>query len=315
MLTIAILGEIGSGNFGDDIGFCVVRDTIYELCKKYDVVCNIEHLPPGRFNYLNERCYDIVISACGTLLDKSSGPYVTALSNVKKKGSKIAILGSGLSDPNHIEPSEEGQELFEEVLEECSYSWIRGLDGPDTFWLYAKDNAIKPNDKNDIMAFNFGRAVYTHAELPIILDKIENCIDYFKTHKDIKIVSCWESDDKYIPKILSKSLSLSVDGTKKTAIELNKYDTMIPFRGHLGVMATCCGLLSIPINFSTKVEDMYRLAIDDMTFLDVKENNWVKTIESCICNAPQIKEKRYLNVKKASEEVYNHFTKFIEAVI
>ena len=68
---IAILGEIGSGNLGDDLGYVLIKR---EIEKHFDFV-QVDWITPSRFSTLDYMGYDCVVTGCGTLLDRAGGHY------------------------------------------------------------------------------------------------------------------------------------------------------------------------------------------------------------------------------------------------
>lgn len=317
MFKLAILGEIGSGNLGDDFGYCLIRDILYKIFYKYDVICNIDYYAPVQFSQLRNSRYDAVVTSCGTLLDNAGGNYVNELLRCQRAGSKIGVLGTGLSDPDHIFTTDDGVEQLKELMGKCSYSWIRGEDGPDVFWVYGKYCTTAPlYNEDQTFAINMGRAAFTYTDKLDIVKQISQCATHFEKTMNMKIVSAWTADKDTYPKNISdKYPEVYVNGERKHNSDFRSIDYMVSFRAHLGVMATCCGLLAFPISFSSKVKKIFDLAIDDMTFLDVRKDNWIETITKILPKSREIRAEREKKVKIAADIVYNNLEKYVKAVI
>ena len=317
MFKLAILGEIGSGNLGDDFGYCLIRDVLYKLFYKYDVVCNIDYYAPVQFPQLRNSRYDAVITSCGTLLDKCGGNYVSELLRCQRAGSKIGVLGTGLSDPDHLPTTDEGIETLNELISKCSHSWIRGEDGPDVFWVYGKYfNTVPVYNDDETFAVNMGRAAFTYTNIDEIVAKIDQCATHFEKTMKMKTVSVWKADEKTYPEeILKKYPQVFVNGERKYNSAFRSIDYLVSFRAHLGVIATCCGLLSFPVKFSSKVKKIFDLAIDDMTYLDVREDNWIEKITEVLPKSKEIRTEREKKVKSAANRVFNNLEKFVKVVI
>ena len=124
---IAILGEIGSGNLGDDYGYTLLRDHLLRVFDEFDIPVDIRPLTPGMFWQLDGYDWDAVATGCGTLLDLANGPYVQALTKAAERF-PVLSLGSGISDPRHMVPTKEGQHIRQDISVTYNTSEDRAAD-------------------------------------------------------------------------------------------------------------------------------------------------------------------------------------------
>src|SRR5437016_5901527 len=108
MLRIGVLGEIGSRNLGDDLGYLLLRDELLRCFRRLDVAVHIDYWTPARFSDLDHTSHQVIVTGCGTLLDARGGEYVRRLAQMQDRGALVSLLGTGMSDPWHLTPTEEG---------------------------------------------------------------------------------------------------------------------------------------------------------------------------------------------------------------
>ncbi len=157
MLKVAILGEIGSGNLGDDLGYLIMRDALFKELRRTGFECDIRCVQPAHFSNLDNTRYNLVVAGCGTLLDARGGGYVERLLIMQKRGISTAILGSGMSDPEHIPPTDAGEQMLNDVKGGAIAPWIRG-DAPDPLWLLGH---TPPRDGASKVGINMGYAAFS----------------------------------------------------------------------------------------------------------------------------------------------------------
>lgn len=246
-MRIGILGEIGSGNLGDDLGYQIAKSILCRKFKNKNVDIIIDHISP--------RCdwsYDAYVTACGTLLDEASGSYVSFLKSKQKSGVPTAVLGSGISDPNHIIPKKTGKEDLKHVLKHAKYAWVRGINGPDFMWVHGYVDTDQ--SKHRYRGFNFGHGAYTNISESLIHDKIRNHM----SDESVAVV-CWDRDNDVTPNGFN---TYYIDGSINGISQLLSLKSLVSFRGHLSILAACCGVDVRPIAWSTKITDMFRDVID-----------------------------------------------------
>lgn len=264
---IAILGEIGSGNLGDDLGYMLLKK---EIEKHFEYV-QIDWITPSRFSVLDYMGYDCVATGVGTLLDKSGGEYVKRLWLVSKRKTPIAILGSGMSDNVHIPDTAEGTKMFDEVINSCAFRYLRG-EAPDPVWLLGNKYL---GQQQSGMGINMGFAGYTVVDIY----KIKSIVEQIKQMQllqgvPIKLVSAWDNDNPWLGQP-----DFTVNASPSSFEELGKLKYIVAFRGHLGVVAACCGVNVIAIEYSQKIKQMYAGAGVNVTFLDPTQKDWKNVLE------------------------------------
>jgi hypothetical protein len=264
---IAILGEIGSGNLGDDLGYLLIKK---EIEKNFDFI-QIDWVTPSRFSQLDYMGYDMVVLGCGTLLDRAGGHYVTKLYDMQKRGIPTAILGSGLSDDKHIPDTNEGIQIYDKVMQKVKYKYLRG-EAPDPMWLLGDQKTEGGHDK---IGINMGFAGYTVGSIFDIKAKVEALRSHLALNKQpTKTVTCWGNDNAWIG-----NPDIEIDCNLESISKLNELKAIVAFRGHLGVVAACCGVIPIAIAYSSKIEKMYEGVGVPVTFLDVDQKDWGNKVE------------------------------------
>ncbi len=271
-LRVAILGEIGSKNLGDDLGYLLMRDALIRELRRTGFECDVRCVQPVHFSSLDHGDHDLVVTGCGTLLDASGGAYVERLITTQNQGIATAILGSGLSDPDHIQTTPEGEHMLEDAKGGAISAWIRG-EGPDPLWLLGYTPPEKARTK---VGINMGYAAYSIEEVDVIWSRIQEV----RQALDVKgietcLVSCWVNDNSWYPE---GEAVLQIGCHRDTLKNLHEIRAIVGFRGHLGVAAACYGVNVLPVLFSTKIEDMYRGTKVRYTALDPSNVDWVSTV-------------------------------------
>lgn len=268
---IAILGEIGSGNLGDDLGYVLIKR---EIEKNFDFV-QVDWVTPSRFSQLDYMGYDVVVLGCGTLLDRAGGHYMVKLHEMQKRGTLTAILGAGLSDNRHMPDTNKGIQLYDEVMERVNFKFLRG-EIPDPMWLLGDQKIEGGHDK---IGINMGFAGYTDGSIFDIKAKVEALKSHLALNRQpTKTVTCWGNDNAWI----GNQVDIEIDCNLKSISKLNELKAIVAFRGHLGVVAACCGVIPIAIAYSSKVEKMYEGVGVPVTFLDVGQKDWGNKVEDAL---------------------------------
>lgn len=266
--TIAILGEMGSGNLGDCLGYMVLKK---EIEKHFEYI-QIDWITPSRFSMLDYMGYDCVVTGCGTLLDRAGGEYMRKLRALQDRGTKTAILGSGVSDQSHIRDTKEGSQIYNEVMDKVIHKFIRG-EKPDLMWLLGNKGG---GNKTNTIGINMGFAGYTTISIIEIQNKVKQVEDYLKSQGyDVKRVSCWGNDDAWFP-----NPDIRVDGSEESLNKLSELKGIVAFRGHLGVVSACCNVNVCAIGYSQKIKQMYDGVNIDYKLLDINDNYWATDIKN-----------------------------------
>lgn len=311
LIRIAVLGEIGSGNTGDDHGFILLRDELVRAFGHFDVDIHVDYLTPARFSDLDSANYPVVITGCGTLLDLRGGEYVARLATMQARGTIISTLGTGLSDPAHLKPTDEGRALLDVVLAKCTKGWVRGVTGPDLMWI--KGWVAPGSEPSHTVGINMGYAAFSCENLSLIWSKIRSLIWHLRTHgRQVTLVSCWKNDDVWYRRDFPDDPVMRVDGSRSSVEKLGSLHTLVSFRGHLGILATCAGVSTLPIIFSTKVADMYRNTEIAPQALYPSEDGWLEVVEGTMAKGPLNLRTQVLN---AQESVRTKVYAFAEAVV
>lgn len=267
-IKIAILGEIGSGNLGDDLGYMLLKK---EIEKHFEYV-QIDWITPSRFSTLDYMGYDCVVTGCGTLLDKSSGEYMRKLYALQDRGVKTAILGSGISDNAHIPTNKDGSQMYNKVIERVLHKFIRG-DKPDLMWLLGNRGN---SNKSNTIGINMGFAGYTTKSIMDIQNKVKQVENYFRSKDyNVKRISCWRNDDAWLP-----NPDIRIDGSQESLNKLSELKGIVSFRGHLGVVAACFNVNVCAIGYSQKIKKMYDGVNIDYKLLDISSESWIEDIEN-----------------------------------
>ncbi len=300
LLKIVILGEIGSGNLGDDLGYILLRDALTNELRRTGVECDIRCVQPVHFSSLDHADCHLVVTGCGTLLDAQGGAYVKRLIISKRRGIPTAILGSGLSDPAHIQPTPEGEAMLAEAINGSIYHWIRG-EGADPLWILGYTAPEKQGAK---VGINMGYAAYSVEGVSTIWGRIKEV----RAALDAKgvetcLVSCWTNDNSWYPE---GSDVLQIGCNRSSLQKLHELRAIVGFRGHLGVAAACYGVNVIPVLFSSKIEDMYRGTNVSYTPLDPSKSDWADTV----VNALELKPDNQGAVETAKKGVQERIAAF-----
>jgi hypothetical protein len=107
---IAVLGEIGTGNLGDDLGYQLLRDELIAAFRELDEI--VEPCPLSGTNPLDRDTWSAVVTGCGTLLDLVGWNYVQRLNEMY---CPTAILGTGIQDERAAPPTPMGR-LLKQIL-------------------------------------------------------------------------------------------------------------------------------------------------------------------------------------------------------
>lgn len=277
LIRIAVLGEIGSRNLGDDLGFILLRDEILKGISKRDRMAHVTYFTPVRFGDLDHSSFDAVVTGCGTLLDRQEGVYMRRLSIMQSRGTMTAILGSGWSDPFHVPNTKNGEQMAAQVLSNISVgSWIRGEGMPDLVWILGWRHSGAEERK--FIGMNMGYAAYSRWNLTDVWGRVRDTYIALKnSNYPVTLVSCWPNDDVWYESEMPNEPVLKVGLSNASIASLSKIRVMVPFRGHLGVVAACAGSTVCPIMFSSKVEDMYKCS--DVRILPLNyEDRWFYSI-------------------------------------
>ena len=297
MQHIAILGEIGVGNLGDDLGYLLLKREIEKNFEKRGKFCQVDYLRTSRFSELNYIGYSAVVLGAGTLLDAANGDYIQAIHKAQERGILTAILGTGISDKRHIPDTEDGKKLLTKIIEKAKNVYFRGVDGPDLLWVLGNHEYDGPKEG---VGFNLGFAAYSTIDLVKIHEQIK-AVKLFLEAQGIKTswVSCWDRDND-----LMDEPSIMVDGSRKSLEELSKLKAIVPFRGHLGTVAACCGVRVYPVCYSQKIKPMYEGVIEP-EWLECEGKKWTQIVSDTwhlpVDYKPNI-EKAQQEVKKQSED-------------
>ncbi len=264
---IAVLGEIGSGNLGDDLGYVLLRDAISQAVGNKHILLDFRPLTPNMFRLLPGYHWDAVMTGCGTLLDAASGPYVRALL-AASDSAPIFIAGTGLADERHIPPTMQGIADLSRLLRTAKFAWLRSsrsvaaeLSGPDPFWLYGW-RGTNNSDRVDV-GINDGPVAF--GDLHSWRDKVASlrCRHYHR------LIAAWRDDVPVIRSLLAKEslanaspqISL-VSGTESSAAVMNGLRSLVTTRVHLGALAACHGVMSVIPDYSIKVSEILQSGVN-----------------------------------------------------
>ena len=126
MKRIAILGEIGSHNLGDDFCFILLRDLLIEKFRDRDMLVDVRPITPGLFKTFAEYEYSGVVVGGGTLLDKCDGPYMRELYyRGYQHEARIGIFGSGYNDEGFFRSTGGGQTVHDRLMKRVISCVIR----------------------------------------------------------------------------------------------------------------------------------------------------------------------------------------------
>jgi hypothetical protein len=273
MKRIAILGEIGSGNLGDDFGYVLLRDALTRAFEELDVLVDIRPMTPNLFGLLDSYHWDAVLTGCGTLLDLGSGPYVRMLLAAAQR-CPVAIAGSGLADPRHVAPTASGRDALHELLAQAKHAWTRvapeGCDpataAPDPAWLYGWHGDSNPRNG---VGINVGYAAFSTLRLDpsflITLDAFRSAAPF-----PTALIAAWHADSLWLDRLCRPGEPIyTIDGTRRSMLVLSGFRAVIATRIHLAVMAACHGAFPILPDYTTKVRDVFAGVASPHTIVNV----------------------------------------------
>lgn len=245
---IAVLGEFGTGNLGDDYGYILLRDALYAAFAELDVLVGIYPLSGQAGIEMNT--WHAVVTGCGTLLDEVRGNYVHRL---LISDCPVAILGTGTADPRYAIPTREGARALRNALKLSVYTWRRGVEGPDTGWLagWCRPEGVVGEG---VVGINEGPAAHNLAPMEKVLLRV---IREKLQHPSL-LVAAFPADLAHLS-IASQpeDAILMVDGTRKSFAALAQLSRVYCRRIHLGVMAACCGVHPVLLDYSAKVRQVF----------------------------------------------------------
>lgn len=258
MKRVAILGEIGSGNLGDDLGYLLLRDALIRNFGELDVLVDIRPFTPNMLPFLEGYHWDAVLLGCGTLLDFADGPYMQMLGTMAAR-CPVAIVGSGFADPRHVEPTLAGREKFDFLSRASKYVWTRvspeGCDpttaDPDPVWLYGWHGGGARNG----VGLNLGNATFSSfafdPDLYLVFEKLR---DIYPT----ALVGAWHADVPWLERLKKGGETVYVvTGTKASTHVLGSLRALVATRVHLAVLAACHGVFPILPDYTTKARDVF----------------------------------------------------------
>lgn len=264
---IAVLGEIGSGNLGDDLGYVLLRDAISHAVGQKHILLDFRPLTPNMFRLLPGYHWDAVMTGCGTLLDAASGPYVRALLAASETA-PIFIVGTGLADERHIPPTTQGVTDLSRLLRTAKIAWLRSgrsvaaeLSGPDPFWLYGWRGTH--NSERVDVGINDGPVAF--GDLRSWRDRVAS-LGGRHYHRP---VAAWMDDIPVIRSLIAAESHANanpeiflVSGTESSTAVMNTLRSLITTRVHLGALAACHGVMPVLPDYSVKVSEILQSGIN-----------------------------------------------------
>ena len=266
---IAILGEIGSGTLGDDLGYVLLRDALWRAVGDEHIMLDFRPLTPNMFRFLPGYHWDAVMTGCGTLLDAASGPYVRALLAAAETA-PIFIAGTGLADERHIVLTSQGVADLQRLLRIAKVAWLRaartapqtilGIDGPDPFWLYGwrGQNVASRVD----IGINDGPVAYGD------LRPWRQHLKAMRQRHYSRLIAAWRDDvpclhllDAGASHLNSRAEPVLISGGSKSNAELDSLRSIVTTRVHLGAIAACHGVLPVLPDYSMKVSEILRSGV------------------------------------------------------
>lgn len=259
---IAVLGEIGSGNLGDDFGYVLLSRELRAAFDEMDILVDIRPLTPNIHGLLAGYQWDAVVTGVGTLLDQANGTHVRALREAAGK-CPIAILGSGMSDTRHAPPTTDGKLAFLELVEKTArHVWLRspvegfdpGMAAPDPVWLYGWHGN---SEARYLVGLNLGYAGFSTLKLdPEYVNRVKAVRSMLGTSY---LYAAWPDDGAWMTKlrIAEKEHIHLVTGTEESMQSLNACSTVLCSRIHLGVLAACRGALPVLPDYAQKVSQVF----------------------------------------------------------
>ena len=309
---IAVLGEIGSGNVGDDYGYVLLRNELQAAFDALDVLVDVRPLTPNLHHLLASYHWDAVVTGCGTLLDQAEGGYVQALVRASEQCA-VAILGSGVSDPRHLPPTPDGKMLFADLIyKRARYAWLRAtppgyepaLAGPDPMWLHGWRGR---DERGAMVGINVGYAGFSTLDLdPGFLATLRSMRSLLREDRRRTILlSAWHEDDAWLRRLREPpgEQIAEVSGTQGSLAHLNDCAAVVATRIHLGVLAACHGVLAIIPDYSSKVREVF--AATDVPFvpMDVKAGaeDYVQALDGTPPNRAQVVRAQLLCRQRVTE--------------
>lgn len=261
MKRIAVLGEIGSGNLGDDLGYVLVRDALLRAFDDLDVLADIRPVTPNLFSLLDGYCWDAVLTGCGTLLDLAGGPYVRMLLAASARG-PVAIVGSGIADPRHVAPTAGGRAAFAELIAKAAHVWLRAspegcdpaLAAPDPGWLYGWRGDENPREG---IGVNVGFAAFSTLRLD---PEFLHTLDALRgaSPRSSALVAAWRGDLAWLERLRRGEEPIHlVTGTRESTRVLGGWRAVVATRIHLAVLGACHGAMPILPDYAGKVRDVF----------------------------------------------------------
>lgn len=263
---IAVLGEIGSGNLGDDLGYVLLRDAISRAVGDEHIMLDFRPLTPNMFRFLPGYHWDAVMTGCGTLLDAASGPYVRALLAAAETA-PIFIAGTGLADERHIAPTPQGIADLSRLLRIAKFAWLRATrsaatdyNGPDPFWLYGW-RGQEESSRVDI-GINDGPVAYGD------MHSWRKHLKSLRHRHHSRLIAAWRDDvpclqllDASASHVNSCAEPVLIGGGAKSNEALDSLRSIVTTRVHLGALAACHGVLPVLPNYSLKVSEILQSGV------------------------------------------------------
>lgn len=284
---VAVLGEIGAGNLGDDFGYVLLRDALQAALGRLDVLADVRPVTPNLFGLLDSYHWDAVVTGCGTLLDLAEGVYVRALRSAR---CPVAVLGTGVADPRHIGPTEGGKRALKELLKRCNSVWLRAdPDGshaaqasPDPGWLYGWHD----RGAAEGLGINVGYAAFSTMCLdPMLLANLQ-IVRNITTYPS-SLVAAWKSDLVWLQRLQHNGEPIAVvTGTRESTQVLDRLHVLLATRVHLAVVAACHGVFPILPDYANKTKEVF--SGTSVPHLIVSANPSVDELLTAIHAAPQV---------------------------
>ncbi len=303
MKRLAILGEIGTGNLGDDFGFALLRAELQAAFAELGVPVEVVYSQPV-FQYDSRSGFDAVVTGCGTLLDEVGWHYVEALARCSQS-MPTAILGTGTADPRMAPPTEKGRVMLAEALRRAAYVWRRGENGPDTGWLFGWHGA---QGQDNLVGLNYGPAVHNvlHLDVPALL-RVRT-----QLRRPHVLVAAFRDDLPHLRPLMGPREGwLHVDGTPANFAHLARLSTCFCLRIHLGVFSACCGCHPILLDYTGKVRKAFAATDVPVTILDAEHATPDHIVAALHAGGPVSREA----VEKAQTECKTHVRLAASAIV
>jgi len=319
---IAVLGEIGSGNLGDDYGYVLLRDALRAAFEEKDVLVDIRPVTPNLFGLLGGYHWDAVVTGCGTLLDVSNGVYVRALTEASEKCT-VAILGSGVSDARHAPPTADGVAAFIELTQRrAKHVWLRnvpescaqfadGMLAPDPFWLMGWNG---DNPERTHIGLNVGYAGFSTMNLDPGFMTTLRAARSLITHP-VRLFAAWANDKPWIERVALPGEDIAlVDGTRASLQLLDGCSAVLATRIHLAVSAACRGAFPVLPDYAGKVASVFAstnvphhlltLDADPQHIADILDKPWTSDGAAAVRAARAVCRVR---VSQAVKQIMRHW--------